>query len=156
MAKCRRHRWMRTEILCRIVWSRNPLHGDNFRAQIPFLCHRHFLPTPIPKNVAVTKTLAPKFCAECTDRRIHSSHGAYFRDHFCACVSGQLSVNFQAISGQPLGNFRANPGQLSDNFWATLGQLSESFQATFRQLSDNFRATFVASLTTDVSNGQKH
>ena len=42
----------------------------------------------------VTKTFAPKFCAECTDRHIHSSHGDYFRDHFCVYVSGQLLVNF--------------------------------------------------------------
>ena len=38
--------------------------------------------TPIPKNVIVTKTFAPKFCAEWSDQEIHSSHGDYFRDHF--------------------------------------------------------------------------
>ena len=157
MAKCRLHGWIRTEILCRMVWSRSSLLSWRpFSCPNSVLCHCHLLPTPIPKNVAVTKTLAPKFCAECTYRRIHSSHGAYFREHFRACVSAQLSVNVQAISGQPLGNFQANPGQLSDDFWATLGQLLGSFQATFGQLSDSFRATFVASLRTDVSNGQKH
>ena len=35
------------------------------------------------KKVVVTKTFAPKFSAECTDRHIHSSHGDRFRDHFC-------------------------------------------------------------------------
>ena len=48
------------------------------------------------RNIIVIKAFAPKFCAECTDRRIHSSHGDYFRDHFCVCVSGQLLGNFWA------------------------------------------------------------
>ena len=35
------------------------------------------------ENGVVTKTFAPKFCAEWSDREVHSSHGDYFRDHFC-------------------------------------------------------------------------
>ena len=35
---------------------------------------------PDPKNVVITKLLAPKFCAECTDRELHSSHGDPFRE----------------------------------------------------------------------------
>ena len=36
-----------------------------------------------PKKIIITKLFAPKFYAECTDRRIHSSHGDHFHDHFC-------------------------------------------------------------------------
>ena len=39
---------------------------------------------------------APKFCAECTDRELHSSHGDHFRDHFCVYVSGPLSSTLRA------------------------------------------------------------
>ena len=52
------------------------------------------LPTPMvdfPKNAVVTKTFAPKFRSEPSDREVHSSYGDYFRDHFCVCVSGPLS-----------------------------------------------------------------
>ena len=56
--------------------------------------------TPIPKNVFATKLLAPKFCAECTDQQLHSSHGDYFRCHFCVYVSGPLSSNLRATFGQ--------------------------------------------------------
>ena len=114
-----------------------------------FLCHRHFLPTPIPKNVVVTKTFAPKFCTECTDRYIHSSHGDDFRNHFCVCVSGhasrgnfratfkQLPGNFRATCGQLSGNFRATSGQLPGNFWTTFGQPLDTFWTTFGQLPGN-------------------
>ena len=47
--------------------------------------------TPIPKKVVITKTLALKFCAELSNREIHSSHGDYFRDHFYVYVSGPKS-----------------------------------------------------------------
>ena len=94
------------------------------------------------KSSVVTKTFAPKFCAECTDRHIHSSHRDYFCDHFCVCVSGQLSGNFRATFKQLPGNFRATSGQLPDNLWATFGQHSGNFRSTFGQLSDNFRTTF--------------
>ena len=46
--------------------------------------------TPIPKNAIVTKLFAPKFCAECTDREVHSSHGDHFREDFCVYVSGTI------------------------------------------------------------------
>ena len=46
---------------------------------------------PDPKNGVVTKTFAPKFRSEPSDREVHSSYGDYFRDHFCVCVSGPLS-----------------------------------------------------------------
>ena len=52
------------------------------------------LPTPMvdfPKNAVVTKTFAPKFRSEPSDREVHSSHGDYFRDHFCVYVSGPKS-----------------------------------------------------------------
>ena len=55
---------------------------------------------PDPKNVFATKLLAPKFCAECTDQQLHSSHGDYFRCHFCVYVSGPLSSNLRATFGQ--------------------------------------------------------
>ena len=92
----------------------------SFRRPIYLLCR--FWPKSINKNVIGIKTFAPKFCAECTDRRIHSSHGDYFRDHFCLYISGPLSDNFWATSGQ-----------LSGNFWPTFRKLSENFRATFRQ-----------------------
>ena len=34
------------------------------------------------KNAVVTKMFAPKFCAEWSNREVHSSHGDHFRDHF--------------------------------------------------------------------------
>ena len=36
-----------------------------------------------PENGVVTKTFAPKFRSEPSDREVHSSYGDYFRDHFC-------------------------------------------------------------------------
>ena len=38
---------------------------------------------PDPKNGVVTKTFAPKFRSEPSDREVHSSYEDYFRDHFC-------------------------------------------------------------------------
>ena len=36
---------------------------------------------PDPKTIVIiTKLIAPKFCAECTDRELHSSHGDPFRE----------------------------------------------------------------------------
>ena len=52
--------------------------------------------TPISKNTFVTKTLAPKFCEEWSDREVHSSHGDCFRCNFCVYVSGQLSDDIRA------------------------------------------------------------
>ena len=46
------------------------------------------------KNIVFTKTFAPKFRSEWSDREVHSSHGDYFRDHFCVYASGPLSGNF--------------------------------------------------------------
>ena len=48
-------------------------------------------PTPMadsPRSGVVTKTFAPKFCAEWSDREIRNSYGDYFRDNFCVYVSG--------------------------------------------------------------------
>ena len=157
LAKCRRHGWIRIEILCRMVWLRDSLLSWRpFLCQIPVFMSPPLFADPIPKSVVVTKAFAPKFCAEFTDRHIHSSHGDSFRDNFCVCVSGQLSGNFRATFKQLPGNFQATSGQLSGNFQATLGQPSGNFRATFGQLSGNFWTTFVASITTDMSNGQKH
>ena len=36
---------------------------------------------PDPKNVVIPKLFAPKFCAECTGRELHSSHGDPFREN---------------------------------------------------------------------------
>ena len=47
-----------------------------------------------PKKVVFTKTFAPKFCVEWSDREIHNSHRDYFRDYFCVYVSGKLLDNF--------------------------------------------------------------
>ena len=71
-------------------------------------------------------------------------------------TSGQLPDNFRATFGKFSGNIRATFGQLSDNFRATFGQLPSNFWATSGQVSGNFWATFVASVTTDMSIGQKH
>ena len=56
-------------------------------------------PTPIGKSIVVANRFAPKFCAECTDREIHSSYGDPFRDNFCVYVSGPLSGNFRTTFG---------------------------------------------------------
>ena len=40
------------------------------------------------RNGVVTKTFAPKFRSEPSDREVHSSYGDYFRDRFCVYVSG--------------------------------------------------------------------
>ena len=51
---------------------------------------------PNLKNAVVAKTFARKFCAEWSDREVHSSHGEHFRDNFYVHVSGQLSDNILA------------------------------------------------------------
>ena len=43
--------------------------------------------TAFSKSGVVTKTFAPKFCAEWSDPEVHSSHGDHFRDNFCVNVS---------------------------------------------------------------------
>ena len=61
------------------------------------------LPTPMadfPKNAVATKTFAPKFRSEPSDREVHSSYGDYFRDNVCDCDSEPLSGNFQSTFGQ--------------------------------------------------------
>ena len=99
--KCRRHENVRTEILCRMVRSTaSQLSWGLFSLPFLCLCHGPQKLTPIPKNVFATKLLAPKFCAECTDQQLHSSHGDYFRCHFCVYVSGPLSSNLRATFGQ--------------------------------------------------------
>ena len=39
------------------------------------------------RSGVVTKTFAPKFCAEWSDREVHSSHGDHFRDNVRVYVS---------------------------------------------------------------------
>ena len=36
---------------------------------------------PDPKNVVITKLFAPKFCAEWSNREVHSSHGDPIREN---------------------------------------------------------------------------
>ena len=63
--KCRRHKNVRTEILCRMVRSRGPQLSRKLLS-LPFLClclESQELAS-IPKSVVITKTFAPKFCAE--------------------------------------------------------------------------------------------
>ena len=51
------------------------------------------------KNIVFTKTFAPKFRSEWSGREVHSSHGDYFREHFCVRVSRQLSGSFSCWVG---------------------------------------------------------
>ena len=66
-------------------------HGENFRDYFcvdvsePYLQAQKL--TEIPKNVVVTKLFAPKFCAEWSDREVHSSYGDYFRENSCFYAS---------------------------------------------------------------------
>ena len=46
--------------------------------------------TPIEKNVVITKLLAPKFCAEWSNREAHSSHSDHLRYYFGVYVSGGI------------------------------------------------------------------
>ena len=71
-------------------------------------------------------------------------------------LTGTIFVCRGATFKHFLGKIRATSGQLSGNFRAMLRQHSGNFRTTFGQLSDNFCATFVASVTADMSNGQKH
>ena len=61
-----------------VLMSRSPVSEPHLGAQKL---------TPIPKNVVVTKLFAPKFCAEWSDREVHSSYGDYFCDNFCFYAS---------------------------------------------------------------------
>ena len=73
--KKRPHGWISTEILCIMQWSRAlQLSRRPFREKSPN--------RPRPKNVVITKLFAPKFCAECTGRELHSPHGDPFRELF--------------------------------------------------------------------------
>ena len=78
--------------------------------------------TPIPKNLVVTKTFAPNFQSELSDREIHSPHGGYFRDHFCIRSRG----HFWSTFGQHLGNTifhgtERNGFYGTDSFWERNG-----------------------------------
>ena len=89
--KSRHHKNVRTEILCRMVRSRGPqLPRGLFSLPFQFFCFRTQKLTPIPKIGVVTKTFAQKFCAEWSDREVHSSRGDYFRDSCCFHASGQF------------------------------------------------------------------
>ena len=65
-------------------------HGDHFcyffcvNVSEPYLGAKKM--NPIPKNVVVAKLFSPKFCAEWSDREVHSSYGDYFCDNFCFYV----------------------------------------------------------------------
>ena len=101
--KPRHHKSVRIEILCRMLRSRNSqLSRGLFSLPFLGLCMGGKKLTPI--SIVVTKTLAPKFCAELSDREIHSSHGDYFRCHFCVYVSGQFPGNLRATFEQLSGN----------------------------------------------------
>ena len=79
------------------------LHGRFPDPMVDFPTPMVDFPTPMvdsPKNAIVTKTFAPKFRSEPSDREVHSSHGDYFRDNFCDCDSEPLSGNFQSTFGQ--------------------------------------------------------
>ena len=78
---------------------------------IPMFISRRQKIDPDPWNLIVTKLFAPKFCAEWSDRELHSSHGDHFRDHFHVYVSGPVSSNLQTTYGQLLANL-----------WGILGQ----------------------------------
>ena len=52
---------------------------------------------PDPKNVVITKLFAPKFCAECTDRELHSSHGDPFRELF-DLLANRISVRTTSLA----------------------------------------------------------
>ena len=76
-------------------WSNREVHsshGDHFRDNFCVYVSEPYLgaqkSTPIPKNVVVTKLFAPKFCAEWSDREVHSSYG----DDFCDTFSFYASV----------------------------------------------------------------
>ena len=72
-------------------------------------------PTSIPKAVIITKTIAQKSYAECTNWRTQDSHSDYFRDHLCACVSGPLSGNSQTTFRRLLDNICQNSRALFGN-----------------------------------------
>ena len=67
-------------------------------------------PTPRPisrpkpyffvQNGVVTKTFAPKFRSEPSNREVHSPYGDFFRDHFCVYVSGPLLGKFRTTFRQ--------------------------------------------------------
>ena len=57
------------------------------------------------KNVVITKTFAPKFRSEPSDREVPSSYRDYFLDNFCDCNSEPLSGNFQSTSRHFLTTF---------------------------------------------------
>ena len=78
---------------------------------------------PDQKNCVVTKTFAPKFWSEPSDREVHSSYGDYFRDNFCDCDSEPLS-----------GNFQSTFGQLPDNFRATFGPSGQQIRGKAKQI----------------------
>ena len=82
-------------------WSNREVHSshgdhfcDNFCVYVSRPCLGAQKLAPVQKNI-VAKSLAPKFCAKWSDREMHSSHGDYFRDHFCLYVSGPLSGSFR-------------------------------------------------------------
>ena len=87
-------------------------------------------PDPIPpKNDIVTKTFAPKFRSEPSDREVPSSYGDYFRDNFCDCDSEPLSGNFQSTFGQLPNNFLTTFEQLSARAANRLEAEQNKFQA---------------------------
>ena len=52
----------------------------------------------LSKSGVVTKTFAPKFCAEWSNREVHSSHEDHFRDDFYIfCLGDQKLTPIQEI-----------------------------------------------------------
>ena len=95
---------------------------------------------PDPKKVVVIKRFAPKFCAEWSDREIHSSHGGNFHDNFYVYVSGQLSGNIRATFGQLLTDLLSARSTFNERFgtvcvWDLLLTRSTSNESTFIERS---------------------
>ena len=111
---------------------------------------------PIQKNVVITKLFAPKFCAECTGRDLHSSHGDPFREkskirprsnkmsssQSCShrnsvqnapiesstALAATLFVNISLFKS--LGNFWETSGRPSGNLWGVRNDFETLAQKT--------------------------
>ena len=92
--KRRCHKVVRTEILCRMHRSRAPQ-----LSRWPF-SWKITNSTPIQKNVVIAKLFAQSFCAECTGRELHSSHGDPFREKSKFWPRSQKMSSSQSCSHQ--------------------------------------------------------
>ena len=71
-----------------IYFSQIYFQRDLLLTRLPKSCPKV---DPAPPKRRRHRTLAPRFCAEWSDREIRSSHGGCFRDHFGAYVPGAKS-----------------------------------------------------------------